>query len=312
MRTNKIATIATFLISLLTLIVCAILFNHEPKPFWYDICLACFGSALLGLVVAYSAYSAERRKAMESFWQESLSLINAIRKLKYLNIEEPINLIRDCIKEEYGINFLETNTHKAKNAMIDWLEINKYPDDGNPDYSQRMNLYYSGLIESYTEHLIAVMKTYVDFSQISIQPLMNAYGSMDYIIANHSIRKKVYDNIYRKIEKVHSHCLKESKKLNLAIKGNVHLLDGLDIAIIINDKLYTKKEGDMIFASLADELDEKLEWFRSKIYHVKPEDIKPIPLNYMIDFEKPSPVFERVRKESILDNTSVSPFEPLE
>ena len=312
MRTNKIATIATCIISLVSFTICVIFSGYNPKPFVYDICLACFGSALLGFVVAYSAYSAERRKAMESFWQESLSLINAIRKLKYLHLEEPVGYIRDCIKEEYGINFLEANTHEAKKAMTDWIELNKYPDDDKPDYSQRMEQYYAGLLESYTEHLTAVMKTYVDFSQINIHPLMNAYGSLDFIVANHSIRKRAYDNIYRKIVTIHSLCQKESKKLSLATRGNAHLLGGFDKAVMINEKIFTKKDGDMIFASLADDLDIELEWFRSKIYHVKPEKINPIPLNHMIDFDNPSPTFERERKESIMDNTNVSLFEPLE
>lgn len=311
MRTNKIATIATFLISLLTFIVCAILFNHEPKPFWYDVCLACFGSALLGFVVSYSAYSAERRKAMESFWQESLTMINAIRKLKYLSIEEPIDLIRNCIREEYS-SFFEINTHKARNELLDWIEEKRYPDDGQPDYRKRMESNYQGLLLSFTNHLSSVMQSYVDFSQISIHPLMNAYGSLDFIIVpNYSIRKKAYDNIYMKIEEIHSICVKSSKKFELATRGNAHLLDGFDDAIWINRRLYTVNEEDQIFASLADKLDNELEWFRSKIYHVKPEKIEPIPLNPMIDFDKPNPGITRVRKESILDTTVVSPFEPL-
>ena len=119
MRANKKAIITTGCISIITFIVCCLL--HNTRSFWYDISLACFGSALLGLVVAYSAYSAERRNAMEDFWQESFTLINQIRKIAFLFFQAPSNLVQAYLNEEYINAFMEEETHKAKESFIDWL-----------------------------------------------------------------------------------------------------------------------------------------------------------------------------------------------
>jgi len=82
MRSNKRAVYATAIISVITLFICFRF--HQTKPFIYDVSLACFGSSALGLVVAYTAYSAERREAMEQFWDEGVVLTNGIRKIKHI------------------------------------------------------------------------------------------------------------------------------------------------------------------------------------------------------------------------------------
>lgn len=67
MRANKHALFWTTGITMVSLII-AWLLHEKTNCFLYDISLACFGSALLAVVVAYTVYNAERRDAMEQFW----------------------------------------------------------------------------------------------------------------------------------------------------------------------------------------------------------------------------------------------------
>lgn len=74
----------------------------------YDIALAIFGSALLGLIMSLVEYFSERKKAMEQFWIEAKRVLAQFRKAKYIYFvnQEGILLI-GCLQKIIIINVLK-------------------------------------------------------------------------------------------------------------------------------------------------------------------------------------------------------------
>lgn len=301
MRSNKRAVYATAIITAITLITCFAF--HQTKPFIYDISLACFGSAVLGLVVAYTAYSAERRDAMEQFWDEGIALTTGIRKIKHLEFDEPIELVKNAIKEEMGIVFSDDKSKNAKEKLKSWLEENRYPDDGRLDYEEALEKYCQDILKAYLRSIIDCAQSYVDFSESGIRGLSNAYGRMDYLFANHSIRRSAYEEIYRRIYDFHKSCREEAYHFTLAINRQGNLLACLNKVLELDAKLY-KQYNNMVFASFADELDKELEKFRSKIYGVSPECCEPVPIKWKLDFENPNQQKPKKNEEDRLESTA--------
>lgn len=101
MRGKKNLTIITFLCTASALL-CAILTAKETGSIVYDIALAIFGSSLLGFVMSLTEYFVERRSAMECFWQEARKVLSKFRKVKYIDIDAPVDLLHACFLEEWN------------------------------------------------------------------------------------------------------------------------------------------------------------------------------------------------------------------
>lgn len=76
------------------LITCIIL--YKDGNLIYDLALACFGSALLGIVVALAGYTDERRIAMEKFVEEIRKAIAIIDDIPLIEItDDVLGALRD-------------------------------------------------------------------------------------------------------------------------------------------------------------------------------------------------------------------------
>lgn len=241
---------------------------------------------------------------MEQFWHAGMELMNQIRGIKHFEIDKPADLVREAISEETGYYIVTKNTHEAKKKLKNWIEENQYPDDGKDDYTETLEKYYQGLIDGYEKSMLCCAQSYINFSEANIRALSNAYGKLDFLCANKSIRLSAYNDIYRKIYDFHVICREEVHHLELATKGNAHL--GICFEKIIElDKMLFKQEDDMVFAFFADDLDRNLETFRSKIYGKEPEYSDPIPIQWMIGFEQIDKKEKTMRhEEDILDKTT--------
>ena len=301
MRSNKRAVYATAIISAITLAICFVF--RCQKPFIYDISLACFGSAVLGFVVAVTAYSAERRDVMEQFWDEGIELTNGIRRIKHIEFDEPIELVKDAIKEKKGSFLSDNKDSHAKEKLKEWIAENQFPDDGRLDYEEVLEKHYQRIIKAYRQAVIDCAQFYIDFSESNIRSLSNAYGRMDYLFANGSIRRSAYDNIYRRIFDFHKKCCEEAYHFIRMISGEGNIVVCLDKILKLDAILY-KQEENMIFASFADELDKDLELFRSKIYGVEPECCAPTPVSWRLDFEKTNQQIPKKNEEDRLKTTA--------
>lgn len=281
MRANKYTIYFTAIISVITLIICIIF--YPLKSIIYDLSLACFGSALLGMIVSLTTYYAVRREAMEMFWNESLLLVAQIRKINHIQFDEPIEIIKECLSDEYGYNIFESKKYEGINKLKNWIEENRIPNDGKEDYDVSIEKYCHSIIHNYKNELVLCAKIYLDISKLDIRSLNNAYGNMDFLFGN-KYRNKTYNEIYKEIYNIREACREEALNFKLLSEERGNICVCLEKIIKLNKKVFSIN-GEKVFNSLADRIDENLEVFRSKMYFEKPSEFKPCPVNWVLDFE---------------------------
>lgn len=307
MRANKNIIIVTGIMSVVTAISCIVLFvNRLEDKVVYDLSLAIFGSALLGCIVAFIAYFAERKSTMELFWVEGQELAMKIRKIKHFEVEEPIGLIQAALAEETENDILNENKHIAKVNLVAWIEENQFPDDGKNDYRKALDNYYQRLVDGYRANIISYAKLYIDYAEtLKDRNLSSAYGKMDFLFGNKTIRQRAYDGIYLKMHNFYKKCNDEKIHFEFLLKQN-----GFNNYIVCMNKimkldsiLYSSSKDNEIYASFVDELDDELEFFRTKIYGCKAEYIQHFPVGRMY-FDIPESMEDKTH-DILAENTSV-------
>lgn len=110
-ESKKWLTIITLIITVLSLFL-AIIIGKDSNCITYDISMAVFGGAALGFIMSLTEYYVERRKAMEEFWLQASKVLNELKKIKYLDVDAPVNLIVDAIRED------SSNTLREKSYRL--------------------------------------------------------------------------------------------------------------------------------------------------------------------------------------------------
>ena len=122
MKAKKWLTIITLVITALSLVL-AFIIGKNSNCITYDISMAIFGGAALGCIMSLTEYYVERRKAMEEFWLQATKVLNELKKIKYLDVDAPINLIVDDIDASLE-NF------RCKIYRIEYVEPKAIPVSG--------------------------------------------------------------------------------------------------------------------------------------------------------------------------------------
>lgn len=201
MRGKKNLTIITFLCTASALL-CAILTAKETGSIVYDIALAIFGSSLLGFVMSLTEYFVERRSAMECFWQEARKVLSKFRKVKYIDIDAPVDLLHACFLEEWNNPLtaffaLSQQSDSAKKSLIGWYEDNVPMSwTENDDIDAELDKMYTSKMIEYRKEYICCIDSYIEAATIDIGTLSNAYGNLDFLFKNRSIKKEAFSKIY--------------------------------------------------------------------------------------------------------------------
>lgn len=292
MKAKKWLTIITLVITVLSLLL-AIIIGKDSNCISYDISMAIFGGATLGFIMSLTEYYVERQRAMEEFLIQAINVLNELRKIKYLDIDAPINLIADAINEEDSnvwrekIPFLnEKRSVSAKKKLISWCEENAiFPFDKNADVIELEQMYESKMAE-YKGVFLQCMDSYREASMIELGNLDNAYGNLDFIMANKCIRQKAYESIYDKLRNIVYQFQTEVYHFNLLKDGK----GSFPVCILkvseLNQEYFCSKEkkiqgytNTLIFQDFFDDIDDSLEKFRCKIYRIKYVASKKIPIS---------------------------------
>ncbi|MFQ9015537.1 MAG: hypothetical protein ACLR6S_16550 [Lacrimispora saccharolytica] len=305
MSAKKWVTIITFFCTMFAVILLPI-FDYYKCNIGYDISLAIFGSALLGFIMSLVEYFTERRKAMEQFWIEAEQVLAQFRKAKYIKFDEPEDLVISCIAENYKNRWIQNNptlaklsemeeSHQQQDKFMKWIdeyEVHSFSEDD--DIDAILEKIYTNRINSYENLVKSIIDNYTELSQISLFDLDNAYGNLNFIFANKSIRFKAYNNIYDKMRTVRNKIVMETFHFNLWKESKGNFVVCMNKAIEISKTLFSQKkinqngiESIYIYQEQFDDIAESLEDFRSKIYlGAKKEQIKRIPVSgSLINFQ---------------------------
>lgn len=295
MKAKKWLTIITLIITALSLVL-AFIIGKNSNCITYDISMAIFGGAALGFIMSLTEYYVERRKAMEEFWLQATKVLNELKKIKYLDVDAPINLIVDAIHEDDS-NALKEKFHllsndekisvNAKENLISWYKENiPIPFDENTDDNKELTHLYDSNMDGYKEVFLQCMDSYREASMVELGNLDNAYGNLDFIIANKCIRQKAYEQIYDKLRKIVYQFRNEVYHFNLLKDGNGNFPVCILKVSELNQKYFLSKEENLqgytnvsIFQNVFDDIDASLEKFRCKIYRIEYVEPKAIPVS---------------------------------
>lgn len=289
MKAKKWLTIITGCISLLSLIA-ALIIGKTSNCILYDISMAIFGSALLGAIMSLTEYFVERRKAMEQFWDEARKVLKELRKIRYINVDAPHDLICACFSEEESNKWHEKLDHNqaesARNNLISWFEENTVMSfTEEDDIDAELERIYEGRIDYFRREYQRAIDSYVVAANIEIGQLSNAYGRLDFFF-NKCIRSKAFNDIYQKIREFENCLLAETYHFNLLKEGHGKFSVCADRAYRICQLAFTEKDEviggfseKVVYQSLFDEIEDSLECFRCEIYrNEKYEAIEKNPI----------------------------------
>lgn len=278
MRSNKRALLWTLFLAIGLLVACIVLNATENKEtIWYDLAMTCFGSALLGVVVAYAAYSAERRNVMEEFWQEALCCIERIRGIKHIRLNTPDELIYQVLNEEKIV------TKEAFSELKEWYKMNVY--SCSLMHEEQLTEYCKSEIKKDRETIYQAIEHFKKISAMELRPLNNAYGKMDFVIGNKNIKEEAYHSLYEPIYNFRMACKNEDYHFELLLNGAGHYGVVIDCLRKLDEWIFDDN-GQSAYASFTDNLLHSLETFRSKIYGIKPEYEESPPIETYFSFPK--------------------------
>ena len=202
-----------------------------------------------------------------------------------------LNLSADSVRGLKEKFHLLSNDEKisvnAKENLISWYKENiPIPFDENTDDNKELTHLYDSNMAGYKEVFLQCMDSYREASMVELGNLDNAYGNLDFIIANKCIRQKAYEQIYDKLRKIVYQFRNEVYHFNLLKDGNGNFPVCILKVSELNQKYFLSKEKNLqgytnvsIFQNVFDDIDASLEKFRCKIYRIEYVEPKAIPVS---------------------------------
>ena len=278
MRAKKKDIILTSIITAICLITCIAF--HNKHNLLYDLSLACFGSALLGIVVATTAYMAERRDAMEKFSEEANRAIVVLGKIPIIEISD---IVRGALIDE---NSWIEKTTESSDRLKEYIEARLPIDEDTTDdqVNEWINSAYQSELEDARTQMKKGAEAYIAVGEYDLSGLNSAYGRLDFLTGNKTIRKKAYQNLYDKIRSIKRSCLDQCRAFKPYVTGHGNEIVCLEKMLSLQNEVFENRDG-IYYAKLRDELLHDLETFRSQTYNIEPEYEEPYPVHYYIDFE---------------------------
>lgn len=238
---------------------------------------------------------------MEEFWLQSNKILKELRKIKYLELDAPVELIKDALLEEQANDWnakfpllIDDSgiTHKAKSTLISWFEENiQMSFNENSDIEAELEKYYSASLKTYKDTFLRCMRSYQDASSIDLGLIDNAYGNLDFIISNHSIREYAYNDIFDKMRKFVYQFREEAYHFNLLNDGKGNFAVCASKVVDLNKLFFATKDVEahgyvntLVYQTAFDEIESELEKFRCQIYKAKYVPVKASPISGMMRY----------------------------
>lgn len=290
MRGSKWLSIITLGVSSIALIGVLILHSIEYLSLAYDISLAILGSALLGFIMSLVEYFAVKRIAMETFYQEALKAVSALSKAKYFFTDEPTGLVVNCIAEEWSNKWSAPiggpPQRESKDKLIENYRQGFPPEIANNlDFNEHNQTWYAEKMHAYYKELDECFDSYIEISAIHLGELDNAYGNLDFIFANGTLRRMAYEQVYEPIKEQRKSALRQAYHFQLYKDGEGNISACTAFILKLNEEWFLTKEVNnddihsiAVYRKCSDALLDATEEFRCKIYKQKyePEEHYPI------------------------------------
>lgn len=208
------------------------IFLSNLRQFGIVVSSGLFTSALVTFIISASEYRNERLEALENIYLAAEDLEREFLKINYFLPDEPKELVQNVLGEldnnETNIRFnkqLEEDILRFKDQQkadefyrINWKKLSFDAQNAFRDYvwentNKRIKKIYTEpfqikeyldkecrkKIEKYRNQLENAMKSFLRFQDIRTKTLTAAYGKLDFIFSNNSVRDHIYKNLYHKL-----------------------------------------------------------------------------------------------------------------
>ncbi len=207
-------------------------FLSDLRQFAMVITSGLFTSAMVTLLISISEYRNERVEALEGMYLAAMDLEREFSKIKYFLPDEPKELIQNVLGELDNNDFGSKYNENLATSVMNFQDqqkaddaYEKYHMELKHDAQMKFRDYIwehtdecekaaltepfqkkdfldracAEKIEKYDEQLKETMKSFLRFQEVRTSAITAAYGRMDFIFANKSIRLNVYEKLYRKL-----------------------------------------------------------------------------------------------------------------
>ena len=288
MKAKKWLIIITGIISVVS-VACAWLCRNMQDDFFVNFFFAIMGSAILGGIMSLTEYFVARKQCLERYYLAAYDILRQIRKVIYVFTDEPIELIKQYFLElqsnKWNSILGKKESTQAKDALFSYL-VNRWKrivDIPEPEFTDYAEERFRNKMEKYFEDINDAMKSYVRISEIDLMPLENAYGELDFVFANNSVRKQIFEQIHLELREYLHSVARQAYHFRLFLSGEA---DNLAVMLGKIDELQQEYfsidencEGSdsviTVYNKFAYSMDENIEKLRCRIYgqkYVRPEN----------------------------------------
>ena len=207
-------------------------FLSDFRQFAMVITSGLFTSAAVTLLISISEYKNERVEALEGMYFAAMELEREFIQIKYFLPEEPKELVQNVLGELDNNEFESRYNENLATSVLNFEDQQK-ADDVYEKYHMELkhdaqkafrnyvwehtderekaamaetfqkedylNRTCAEKIEKYDKQLRETMKSFLRFQEVRTSAITAAYGKMDFIFANKSIRTNIYEKLYHKL-----------------------------------------------------------------------------------------------------------------
>lgn len=253
-----------------------------------NLCIGIIGSALVTLIIYFTEYSVERKKALENYYLEATKIVRAFETIKYVeitpkNIQLSKYLMRDTKERLNDDNIKILIPYYDNNNLL-----SGYPVELSEE--QKIILIRKD-IKNFKKEVIEAIESYINFSKISFELVEMAYGNISFfferiktILKYKSLKIKIYDDIHIQLRSMIENIYFEKSYFEIYKEGktnNFYMV--VDRIKKLNEQLFeieTKNienyEYIYVYEKFVNNMIVELENLRAKIYHERPVEQKRV------------------------------------
>jgi hypothetical protein len=228
---------------------------------------------------------------METLWQEAIKALREILRIYYYNPDAPIDLIKDCfIEERDNLQIRFEPIVKSKQALIQHFSPAEIID--TPDNEAKLAVFFENKIEGYKKQLNEFMDTYISIADsFNLDDLTTCSGDLVFVFPNKSVKSLFHNEIYKELQDFREIIKEKVYCFRLVKKGERNMSECLRALQELNDYFF-RIAGTYIYRDKYDTLDDSIEKFRAKIYHIEPELKEHMPIDQLRSAKRHSPQAE--------------------
>lgn len=290
---------------IITLFSCYFYVNSPDycSTFIFTLSSGAFASAFVTLLLNISSYFVLKRQTLEKIYDIVCFFISNINNLRYLySIFSEDGLVQyfnekenNKWKERYneidpenkmvldkkGFNFLKQSYITLNTDFIEKLKEEGLNDNSIDDIISDEVL---NKVDKFDEEFERCIDSYILFSQMSLKDFMLILGDVEFIFSK-SKYNEIYEDFYSPMKNLLNDIRYEVEHFNLYRNGNGRKSVVLEKIFSLQKKVFLKedvcdgdKEALFIWNKFSDDIELRLEKFRSYIYKIEPEEIDRVPI----------------------------------